>query len=263
MTARHPESMPVLEAFMATEMAEGCRLLTAAEARRRLPALSAPGLTGVLESTTEMRVESRDAIPRLARWLATARGVTFLRNVTVSAVDVPQVHTSGGKITAERVVICPGDDYTGLYAKRLAEYRLTRCKLQMLRLASPGFRIPGSLMSDLGIGRYRGYSQLPEARPLLARLQADQPEYLRHGIHLIVVQSADGTLVVGDSHHYAATPDPFSLDEVDELILGEFRMALGFDPPEPAVRIAIVTCGSGASTAFAIGEELVSSLLAA
>ena len=91
---------------------------------------------------------------------------------------------------------------------------------------------------------------------------------------------------MGDSHHYAATPDPFSLDEVDELILGEFRMALGFDPPppierwigtyasaddrpvlidapEPAVRIAIVTCGSGASTAFAIGEELVSSLLAA
>jgi len=27
-------------------------------------------------------------------------------------------------------------------------------------------------------------------------------------VHLIVARSADGSLVVGDSHHYAATPDP-------------------------------------------------------
>jgi hypothetical protein len=33
------------------------------------------------------------------------------------------------------------------------------------------------------------------------------------------------------------------------------------DEPEPSVRIAIVTCGAGASTGFAIGEELISSLL--
>jgi FAD dependent oxidoreductase TIGR03364 len=186
-------------------------------------------------------------------------------------------------IRAERVAVCPGDDYTGLYAERLGAYALTRCKLQMLRLSSPGFRIPGSLMSDLGIGRYRGYSQLPEALPLVARLAAVQSEHVRHGVHLIVVQSADGTLVVGDSHHYSATPDPFSLEQVDALILGEFRAALGFEPPptverwvgtyasaddravlidapEPAVRIAIVTSGAGASIAFAIGEELVEAL---
>ena len=118
-----------------------------------------------------------------------------------------------------------------------------------------------------------------------ARLAAEQPRHLAHGVHLIVVQSADGSLVVGDSHHYAATPDPFVHAEVDALILSEFRSALGIDPPpvlerwigtyaaspegpvlivapEPAVRVAIVTCGAGASTAFAIGEELVASLYA-
>ncbi len=100
---------------------------------------------------------------------------------------------------------------------------------------------------------------------------------------MIVVQSADGTLVVGDSHHYAATPDPFSSVEVDALILDEFRAALGieppatlerwigtyasaadrpvlFDDPESGVRVAIVTCGAGASTGFALGEEIVQSL---
>ena len=80
----------------------------------------------------------------------------------------------------------------------------------MLRLADPGFTLPGALMSDLGLGRYLGYAELPAATTLKARLAVEQADHLKHGIHLIVVQSADGSLVVGDSHHYAATPDPFS-----------------------------------------------------
>ena len=283
MTARRPESVGVLEAFMTTEMAAGCRLLSSGEARRRCPELSAPNMGLVLESTIELRVESRQAIPRLAAWLAGAHGVTFMRNTTVCAIDMPSVHTSRGRVQAERVAVCPGDDFNGLYAQRLAGYSLTRCKLQMLRLANPGFKLPGALMSDLGLGRYLGYANLPAAVPLKARLAAEQPEHLKHGVHLIVVQSADGSLIVGDSHHYAATPDPFSHEEVDTLILDEFHAALGIAPPptierwvgtyasaadrpvlidspEAAVRLAIVTCGAGASTGFAIGEEVIASL---
>jgi FAD dependent oxidoreductase TIGR03364 len=283
MMARRPESVDVLEAFMATEMAEGCRMLDPAEARRRCPELAAPGLMAALESTVELRVESREAIPRLATWLAEARGVTFLRQATVTSIEMPQVHTSRGIVIADRVAVCPGDDFNGLYADRLSAYPLTRCKLQMLRLADPGFRLPGAIMSDLGLARYRGYADLEAAAPLKLRLAGEQPEHLEHGVHLIVVQSADGSLVVGDSHHYAATPDPFSQEAVDALILEEFETALGIKPPptverwtgtyasaadrpvlidvpEPSVRVAIVTCGAGASTGFAIGEELIESL---
>ena len=283
MTARRPESVGVLEAFMATEMAAGCRLLSPAEARRRCPQLAAPELVAVLESTFELRVESREAIPRLAAWLASQHGVAFMRNTAVRVIDMPSVHTSRGRVQADRVAVCPGDDFNGLYPERLAVYPLTRCKLQMLRLADPGFKLPGALMSDLGLGRYLGYADLQAAAPLKARLAVEQTDHLQHGIHLIVVQSADGSLVVGDSHHYASTPDPFSHEEVDALILDEFRSALGIEPPptierwigtyasatdrpvliddpEPSVRLAIVTCGAGASTGFAIGEELVTSL---
>jgi FAD dependent oxidoreductase TIGR03364 len=282
MMARRPESVALLEAFMATEMAAGCRLLSPAEARRRCPQLPAPGLA-VLESTIELRVESCTAIPRLAAWLASERGVTFMRNTAVTGIDLPSVHTSRGCVRAERVAVCPGDDLSGLYPERLGAYALTRCKLQMLRLADPGFRLPGALMSDLGLGRYRGYADLEAAAPLKARLAVEQPEHLKHGVHLIVVQSADGSVIVGDSHHYAATPDPFSHQNVDELILDEFATALGIEPPPPierwsgtyasatdraividapesAVRVAIVTCGAGASIGFALGEELVTSL---
>jgi D-hydroxyproline dehydrogenase subunit beta len=284
MTARRPESVDVLEAFMSTEMSEGCRLLSPAEARRRCPQLLAPDLLAVLESTQELRVESREAIPRLARWLHAKHGVVFSRNNAVHAIEPPDIHTSLGRLQATHVAVCPGDDFTGLYAQRLAKYSLRRCQLQMMRLADPGFRLPAALMSDLGLGRYHGYADLPIAAPLKARLANEQPSHLEHGVHLIVVQSADGSLVVGDSHHYATTPDPFSLQAVDQLILEEFRSSLGIEPPaaverwtgtyasasdrpmlidapEPAVRVAIVTCGAGASTGFAIGEELITSLL--
>jgi FAD dependent oxidoreductase TIGR03364 len=280
MTARRPESVGVLEAFLETEMSEGCRLLSAAEARRRCPDLAMPDALAVLESTRDLRMESREAIPRLAAWLAEAHGVTFLRQTAVRAIEMPIVLTSRGTVRADRVAVCPGDDFNGLYAERIASHALTRCKLQMLRLADPGFRLPAALMSDLGLGRYRGYSELGAAVPLKARLVAEQPEHLANGIHLIVVQSADGSLVVGDSHHYAATPDPFAHETVDALILDEFAAALGIKPPpvierwtgtyasaadrpvlidapEASVRIAIVTCGAGASTGFAIGEELI------
>jgi D-hydroxyproline dehydrogenase subunit beta len=282
-TARRPESVGVLEAFMATDMAEGCILLSPGEARRRCPQLLAPQLTAVMESTLELRVESRLAIPRLAAWLAEAHGVIFLRNTTVHAIEVPALHTSNGRVHAHRIAVCPGDDFTGLYADRLKRYRLSRCKLQMLRLADPGFKLPASLMSDLGLARYAGYAALPAAAALKARLAVEQGKHLEHGVHLIVVQSADGTLVVGDSHHYAATPDPFARQDVDTLILEEFQAALGIPPPtvlerwvgtyasaldravlidapEAAVRLATVTCGAGASTGFAIGEELVAGL---
>ena len=80
-------------------------------------------------------------------------------------------------------------------------------------------------MSDLGLARYAGYAALPEAEALRVRLRSEQAAQLEHGVHLIVVQSANGSLVVGDSHHYAPTPDPFSHQEVDELILDEFEAA--------------------------------------
>ena len=284
MLARRPESLSILEAFLETEMAEGCRLLTPAEARRRCQALSAPEMLAALESTTELRVESREAIPRLASWLTEYHDITFVRSTAVLGIDVPMLHTSRGEIHADRVAVCPGDDFNALYSERLRTYPITRCKLQMLRLASPGFMLPAVLMSDLGLVRYAGYATLDAATPLKARLASEQPEHLKHGIHLIVAQSADGSLVVGDSHHYAVTPDPFSSDAVDALILEEFTSALGITPPpilerwigtyatatdrpvlvdapHPHVRIATVTSGAGASTGFAVGEEVIASLL--
>jgi FAD dependent oxidoreductase TIGR03364 len=178
------------------------------------------------------------------------------------------------------VIVCPGDDLTTLYPERIAAHAVRRCSLSMLRLADPGFRLASAVMSDLGLVRYQGYAVLPPAADLLTRLRSSHGRALANGVHLIVAQSADGTLVVGDSHHYGDTAIPFMTAEVERLILDEFEAALGLPPPPvverwtgvysssenatmfvdaPAdnVRLVMVTSGTGASTAFAIGEEVV------
>ena len=283
MSVRRPEAAAILESFIRTEMGEGCEILSRAAARARCSEVVGADVQAVLTSSIDLRVESRQAIPKIAAWLAERHDVKFLRETAVIAVKPPRIETSRGVIDAGAAVICPGDDLATLFPQAIAKYTVTRCKLQMLRLLAPGFSLPGVLMSDLGLIRYAGYSALPEAAPLRARLQAEQGEHLRHGIHLIAAQSADGTLVVGDSHHYAQTPDGFADERVDQLILREFAAATGRSPspvserwigtyaacsdrsmfidmPAPDVRMVMVTSGSGASTGFAIGEEVVREL---
>jgi D-hydroxyproline dehydrogenase subunit beta len=280
--ARRPEAMAVLEEFAGGADGEGCRLLTPADLRALQPDIDSAAMAGGLHSPQELRVESRDALPRLTAYLKHELGVEFRFNTSVTAISPPVVETGAGPVRAARVVVCPGDDLTGLYADRIAAQNVTRCKLQMLRLADPGFRLQAGVITDLSLLRYGGFSGLPAASALRERLTAEQPEMLANGVHMIAVQSADGSLVVGDSHHYGPTPDPFGHDAVDGLILQEFAAVFGARPvrvverwtgtyssasvtafrdaPHPDVRLVMVTSGTGASTGFAIGEETVAEL---
>ncbi len=282
MPVRRAEAVGVLEEFMTTEMGQGCELLTAREAAARGPEVTGPETQAALWSPHDLRVESRSAIPLLARFLEREHGVTFLREAGVLAVEPPHVLTGRGEVLADRTIICPGDDFSGLGAQILQQAGLVRSKLQMLRLAAPGFTLPAAIMSDLGLARYEGYSALPAAAALRARLEDEQGEHLANGVHLIAVQSADGTLVVGDSHHEGATPDPFASEAVNQLILAEWSAATGqpapavlerwtgtyargpepslLAAPHPRVRLALITAGNGASTAFAFAEEVLANL---
>jgi FAD dependent oxidoreductase TIGR03364 len=281
MVARRPEARSLIEAFLTTEMAEGCHWLDMPQAEARLAPMCPARFEGALFSDVELRVESRRAIPALVRWLGENHGVAFHWGVAVRDVAPGRLDTTAGTVEADAIVVCPGDDLATLYPDWLAGAGLTRCKLQMMRLASPGYRLPATVMSDLGLVRYLGYAALPEAAALRTRLQAEQPDHLANGVHLIVAQGADGSLIVGDSHHYAGTPDPFASEEVERLILEEFALVFGRVPPVverwtgtyasaaghsivatpgAGIRLVVVTSGTGASTAFALAEEVVGEL---
>jgi FAD dependent oxidoreductase TIGR03364 len=283
LVARRPEAAAVLEAFLRTEMGEGCRLVSQAEARDIVPSLK-PGAAALLHSPHDLRVESRDAVPRLAAWLREEMGVAFMTGIHVHEVAPPRIRTSEGTVEAEAAVVCPGDDFSSLFPERLRAAKLGICILQMLRV-QPATPTPfgAAVMTDLSLARYEGYSGLPESEPLRQRLEREQTEELEAGVHLIAVQSADGSLVVGDSHAYGDTALPFARESVDDLILreldkvvdlpgrqvvqrwtGSYATRTGevvfFDRPSDALRILIVTGGTGASTAFALGQEAVGDL---
>jgi FAD dependent oxidoreductase TIGR03364 len=177
--------------------------------------------------------------------------------------------------------VCPGPDIKTLFPEVFKPYKTQLCQLQMLRVRPPeGYRLQAAVMSDLSLVRYRGYSELPGSKILEDRLRIEFARELQHGIHLIIVQSADGSLVVGDSHHYGDAMPPFAAAEVEELILHEMQRILclghyrveerwtGIYPSGaqdafietvlPGVQVASVISGTGMSTAFALADECLS-----
>lgn len=282
MCARRPEAVAVIEDFAAGAMGKGCRVLRGADLAAHAPPLRSDGVLAALHSPHELRVESRDAIPRLAAWMEATLGVVFRRQVAVQSVGQGRVDTTAGTFNAPQIIVCPGPDLATLFPDAFTRRGVTLCKLHMLRLADPGWRLPAAVMSDLGLDRYRGYGDCASLPALRARLHAEQPEEIANGVHLIVVQSADGSLVVGDSHHYGPTPDPFQPEHVDTLILREAQAVLDLPAPRvierwtglypsgpedaffeavaPGVRLVSVTSGTGASAAFGLAEDVLADL---
>ena len=278
MPARRPEAVAVIEAFAQTEMGEHCRLLSRADMAAH-DAVLQPA-EAMLHSPHEIRVESREAIPKLAAWLQAAHGVDFFWQTAVQGIALPHIDTSRGQLRAAHAIVCPGNDTHSLFPQHIAQAKARQCTLQMLRVKPPaGYRLPGAVMSDLSLARYEGFASLPAAQALRARLQAEQGEYLAAGIHLIAVQSADGSLVVGDSHVYGDAEAPFASAEVDTLMLAEMHRVLRVPgaevserwtgsyvssdevvfatSPQRGVALGMVTGGTGASTGFAFGQEML------
>ena len=209
--------------------------------------------------------------------------MVFAWETIAFGVEGTTVRHATGTLEAGAVVIAPGAAVATFAPELARRVNLRPCKLQMMRLASPGFRLPAVVMTDLSLLRYEGFAAQPSAARLRDEIGRECERELAHGVHLIVAQGADGSLIVGDSHHYGDAADPFASNAVDELILGELHAL--FDLPAldvlerwvgyyavadvrpvlsealaPRVRLVSVTSGTGMSTAFAIGEETVAAL---
>jgi FAD dependent oxidoreductase TIGR03364 len=282
--AQRPEALAVLESFAAGPMGEGCVLRDAAATRTHLPCAS-PSIVGSLASPHELRVEPREAIPKLAAWLERRFGVAFRWGTTVQRAEEGCLEVAGERIDAEAVVLAPGADVAALHPEIASAVALRHCELQMLRLRTDpsAIRLPATVMSDLSLLRYGGFAGVAAAAALRTKLEQDCGPQLAEGVHLIVAQGADGSLVVGDSHRYSDAPDGFASAAVEALMLRELGAVLGLPRVEvgerwvgsypvasekplltraigPRTRLVCVTGGIGMSTAFAIAEETLAEL---
>ncbi len=284
---QRPEAAELAMAFMDTEMGVDCSFHTPNRFKELCNSDGVPirdllklkNATGVLHSKADLRVESRDAIASLAQWLRDEKGVEFFFNESVLWVDMPEVRTASLKLKASRLIACPGADFSGPFKEAFDSHEVQMCTLQMLRVsAKMAGKLPGSVMTDNSLARYKGWADLPQALPLKKRIQVEMPHFNAEGIHLIAVQSADGSLVVGDSHVYGNSEQVFARDSVDELILKLLRDTLIVDKlavverwqgvypsstkqdafihqVSDSVCVVSVTSGTGASTAFGLAKD--------
>lgn len=277
--AQRTQAKLVLQELLKHPEGADLRWLERTELRALAPHLGHANVCGALYSPYELRIEAREAIEKLRRYLA-QQGVEFLMGKAVQEVVSGAVLVEGDWLTAERIVVCPGPDLRQLFAEAFTDSQTRLCQLQMLRVQPPkGYRLGAGVMSDLSLVRYRGYSELQGSQLLHDQLRVECQKELVHGVHLIVVQSEDGSLVVGDSHHYGQAMRPFASREVEDLILHEMQRMLclghyqiverwtGIYPsgPQdamvkdvlPGVQLVSVTSGTGMSTSFGLAEEVV------
>jgi FAD dependent oxidoreductase TIGR03364 len=286
--AYHDDEAQVLREFAAeTPPSERpCELWTAAQVTARFHAVRADGLRAGLWSPVELGVDPHQVLARLPAWLTATYGVTFAFGTAVLRYEHPRVVTTDGEWLARRLVICTGRDFRELAPAAFAQSGLVACKLQMMRSQAYGdrFRLGTLMAAGMTLRHYPSFARCPTLPAVIRRLDADYPEHGRFGIHVLVAQQAAGEVVIGDSHEYGDSIEPFDKPEIDELILAYLRTFVTIPDLTVAARwhgvyvkhpteAYVVTCpgpetlavtgvgGAGMTLSFGLAEHVISDWL--
>lgn len=108
------------------------------------------------------------------------------------------------------------------------EAGVRRCRLRMLEVDAPnGIRITPSVLTGMSMRRYDGLTGMLAAAAVRAEVLTAAPELLDRQVNLMFTWRPDGRLVLGDTHHYDVTEDPFEDEASDVILLAEFSHLLG------------------------------------
>ncbi|MEU4314374.1 TIGR03364 family FAD-dependent oxidoreductase [Nocardia sp. NPDC024068] len=284
--ARSAAEQAVLEEFAAQRGRDQVRLLTRDEVGRMFPAATHANseITGGAHLPLDLRVDPRAAVPALAAWLAT-RGVTFTWHTQVGSLSEGAVHTPRGDLAATAIVHATGHDVDRLFPALAAEHGVRRCRLHMLEVAPPGdVRIDPAVLTGHSMLRYGGLAATPAAAEVRAEITERAPETLEVVMNLMLTQRPDGSIVLGDTHHYERTHAPFDEEWVSELVLREGARLFATDrltvrrrwrgiyadspttdflvaTPAPGIRVVSVTSGIGMTTALGLAPTVLDGLV--
>lgn len=262
-------------------------LLSAAGVAERSGAVVQQGLLGGLYSADELIVDPREAIGALPGYLQEKYGVEFYWGCCVSYISENTVYIGNEEqYEGDVIFICSGADFETLYPEAFSAYPLTKCKLQMMRIAAQpdNWRIGPALCGGLSLIHYKSFAAAASLPDLKTRYEAEMGEYLDWGIHVMVSQNGRGELTIGDSHEYGLTHDPFDKDFINSMILQYLRSFAQFRDcriietwngvypkltngeadlffsPEPAVYVLNGLSGAGMTLSFGLAEEVTSFL---
>lgn len=220
--ANREDEWQVLQEFAEAEHKQrGCLALSGKETRSYSEAVAVKGIAGSLWSGNEMIVDPRQAIAFLPLWLSEKYDVEFCWGRVVNGIHPCVVYTGDGSIEADEIYVCCGSDFETLYPELYAAASITKCKLQMMRMAAQpdAWRIGPSLCGSLSLIHYKSFAMSPSLPALQERFAQEYADYLKWGIHVMVSQNQAGELTIGDSHEYGLTPDPFDRLFINDMIL--------------------------------------------
>lgn len=227
----------------------------------------------------DLQVDPREAGPAIARHLAAA-GVEFRWRTTALAVEPGVLHTSRGPIEAGAIVVAVNADVDRLFPDLAEEHGVQRCALDMLLADGVGLEVP--LLTASSMLRYSAFATMPSAAEVRARLAAEEPGLFERDVNQMYTERPDGTLIVGDTHHVAATVEPFQ-DEGAFALLERLGARMFGGPlqvrqrwqgvyarapqdvlrasPCEGVRVVSVTTGIGMTIGLGLAESVVDELL--
>ncbi|MFD8705018.1 TIGR03364 family FAD-dependent oxidoreductase [Kitasatospora sp. NPDC059648] len=287
--ARSATEAAVLEELHAERGGDAVRLRSAAQTAEALGrGAGADGdLVGGAVLPADLRVDPREAAPGLARWVAEQPRGRVLWGTAVTGVEPGTVHTTRGPVHGERVLVCVGHDLDYLFPDIAEDHGIQRCRLTMARAAAPkGFRTESAVLTATSMLRYDAFTARPSAARLREEVLGHSAELLEIGANVMFTRQPDGTLLVGDSHHYDATTPPFVDERTYELLIDAVARVLGVprlrilerwqgvyaSSPRgpllvrdlaPGVRAVSVTSGIGMTLSFGLAAATFDGTLAA
>ncbi len=132
-------------------------------------------------------------------------------------IDVTDVQRDDGKVVAiarngelfegDYLILCPGADHTSLFKEQFDSAPIRRVYLQMMNTEIFSEKLTTSIADGDSMRYYPGYEV-----PALDNLPEQHPVARDNHMQLLLVQRADGTLTIGDTHAYDE-PFDFKLDE--------------------------------------------------
>ncbi|MEV2274112.1 TIGR03364 family FAD-dependent oxidoreductase [Nocardiopsis sp. NPDC049922] len=200
-------------AAQAPDAAErGYRLLDPERVREVNPALRGDHL-GALWCRSDAQVEPRTAQAALQDELRRGGRYTLLTGREVRDLAGPgAVRDDHGEVhRGDAVVLCTGAWLGGLVRELLPDPPVRRVRLQMAQTAPLGTTLTTAVADGDSFRYYPAYRG-----PALDELNSAQPQpptARDHGMQLLMVQRADGSLTIGDTHEYDA---PFAFDTVED-----------------------------------------------
>ena len=211
--AINKEEVAVMEECLRKEDASlrQWQILDRDETQRINPALRGNYLAS-LRCPLDATVEPGSVLHSMREHLLRNDNYIWRNNVDIvevkhSSESVSAIAKNGEVFTGDYLILCPGADHKSLFKEQFDSAPIRKVYLQMMSTAPLDELLTTSVADGDSMRYYPGYEVAA-----LDQLPSQAPVAMKNHMQLLMVQRADGSLTIGDTHEYNE-PFPFKLSE--------------------------------------------------